>query len=99
MKNNPKNVVAADIEDASEQDEAKTNALIGAILGHLRRAEGLSQTSLAEKIGLSREEINDFETGAAGLSFTDLEKIAQALNFESRDFIESVDAYHRLLRR
>lgn len=47
----------------------------------VREEQGLSQTKLAEKAGVSRQTINGLETGSIKVTTTDtLIKIADALN-------------------
>jgi len=71
----------------------EADTMIGAILGHLRRAEGVSQTSLGDQIGVSRDKIRDFEAGRVALDLVAIEKIAEALQFDSRVFIETIGEY------
>jgi UDP-N-acetylglucosamine 1-carboxyvinyltransferase len=45
-----------------------------------RKAEGLTQSQLAEKIGNTKESVSRIETGRQNITYEMLEKIAQALN-------------------
>lgn len=52
----------------------------GANLRHYRKAEGLTQTGLAEKVGLSLDMIGRLERGLTAPSFETIEKLAKVLN-------------------
>lgn len=62
--------------------------LIGERIGKLRKARRLTQSELAEKIGLDNSHLSRLETGKHYPSLDSLEAMAQALDVELRDFFE-----------
>jgi transcriptional regulator with XRE-family HTH domain len=54
-------------------------ALFGANLRHLRKARGLTQNRLAERIEVSLDMVSKMERGAAAPSFDTIEKLCDAL--------------------
>lgn len=52
---------------------------IGTVLKKLRKARGLSQMALAEKIGVSYQQIQKYEKGTSSLSVERLKQLAAAL--------------------
>ena len=78
---------------------AGSDKIIGAILGHLRRAEGYSQSSLGYVLGISPVKVREYEDGLVGLDLAMLDKYAVALNFDRRVFLESIGEYHQVSQR
>ena len=61
--------------------------IIGASIRHLREEQGLTQSQLAESIGLSESELDAFELGKSPLSLTHLYPILQVLGLNYNSFI------------
>jgi transcriptional regulator with XRE-family HTH domain len=53
---------------------------IEGIVRHIRKARGISQMDLAERVGVSYQQIQKYEKGVDNLSIKRLGQIAQALN-------------------
>lgn len=62
--------------------------LIGERICTLRKARGLTQSELAEKVGLDSRHISRLETGKYYPSLDSLEVIANVLGAELREFFE-----------
>jgi transcriptional regulator with XRE-family HTH domain len=78
---------------------------IGGLIRFLRKGTGLSQMKLAEKVGVSYQQIQKYERGGSEISMTRLLQIAEALNIPLSRFIphdedmkvsESVELYGSL---
>ena len=54
----------------------------------LRKGKGLSQEELAEKSGLNRPYISAIEQGKRNVSLEVIEKLAEALEIEIKEFFE-----------
>lgn len=65
-----------------------TKELLGARIKELRKARGLSQEELAEKIGVEPSHMSRLEIGKSYPSIDRLEKIAITLNVPLKDFFE-----------
>lgn len=65
-----------------------TKALIGARIKEIRKATGLSQETLAERIGIDAKHLSRLEVGKGFPSLDTLERMAQALGVELREFFE-----------
>lgn len=62
--------------------------LIGERISTLRKAKGLTQSELAEEVGLDSRHIYRLETGKYYPSLDSLEAIANVLDAELREFFE-----------
>jgi transcriptional regulator with XRE-family HTH domain len=60
--------------------------IFGANLRHYRKARGLKQPELAERVSLSLEMISKIERGVAAPSFPTIEKLADALGVPEAAF-------------
>jgi len=60
--------------------------LFGYNLARIRKNAGLSQLGLAQKVGLSHNFINDIESNKKGVSFTTIERLAEALDIDPLHF-------------
>ncbi len=60
---------------------------IGSLIRNMRKAAGLSQMALAERVGVSYQQIQKYEKGASEISITRLAQIADALNTPVNTFI------------
>ncbi len=83
------------VHSGSGDGPPPSEAMIGNVLGHLRRAEGLSEADLADAVGLSVDRIAAFEAGEARLDYDSIRLIADALNFDAGEFVRALGAYHR----
>ena len=62
--------------------------LLGMRIKELRKIRGLSQEALAEKIGIDPKHLSRIEVGKSYPSLDTLEKTANALQVEIKDFFE-----------
>ena len=67
-----------------------TKKLLGARIKELRKARGLSQDRLSEKVGIDPKHLSRIEVGNSYPSLDTLEKIAQALGVQAKDLFEFV---------
>jgi len=65
-----------------------TKVLLGTRIKELRKAKKLSQEQLAEKINIDPKHLSRIEVGNSYPSFDTLEKIANNLNVEMKEFFE-----------
>jgi transcriptional regulator with XRE-family HTH domain len=65
-----------------------TKELLGARIKELRKAKGLSQEELSEKVGIDSKHLSRIEVGKSYPSLDTLERIANALNVEIKDLFE-----------
>lgn len=55
-------------------------------IAEMRRAAGMTQQALAEKIGISREQISKWESGKHAASMKTIAKICEAFSISEEDF-------------
>ncbi|MEW6161955.1 MAG: helix-turn-helix domain-containing protein [Nitrospirota bacterium] len=67
-----------------------TKELLGARIKELRKARGLSQNQLSEKIDIDPKHLSRIEVGNSYPSLDTVEKIAKALGVEIKDLFEFV---------
>lgn len=60
---------------------------IGDLIRLARKTAGLSQMKLAERVGISYQQIQKYEKGTSGISIARLSQIAEALNTPLGSFI------------
>lgn len=65
-----------------------TKELLGSRIKELRKLRGLSQEKLSEKINIDPKHLSRIEVGRGFPSLDTLEKVANALNVELKDFFE-----------
>lgn len=65
-----------------------TKELLGRRIKELRKTRGLSQDELSEKVDIDPKHLSRIEVGRGFPSLDTLEKIANALNVEMKDFFE-----------
>ena len=65
------------------------DALVGAKIRMFRTNRGISQTALAEKIGVSFQQVQKYENGANRVGASRLSEIAAALGISVGDLFES----------
>jgi len=64
---------------------------VGALIRAKRKAMGMSQSELAEALGITFQQIQKYERGANRVSSSKLYEIAQKLNTPLADFFEGLD--------
>ena len=62
--------------------------LIGERISSLRKARHMTQSELAERVGIDSQHVSRLETGKYYPSFESLELMAKALDVELREFFE-----------
>jgi transcriptional regulator with XRE-family HTH domain len=60
---------------------------IGSLIRIMRKAAGLSQMGLAERVGISYQQIQKYEKGVSEISVSRLSQIAHALNIPLSRFV------------
>ncbi|MDP3260559.1 MAG: helix-turn-helix domain-containing protein [Thermodesulfovibrionales bacterium] len=60
---------------------------IGSLIRIMRKAAGLSQMGLAERVGISYQQIQKYEKGVSDISVSRLSQIAHALNIPLSRFV------------
>ena len=65
-----------------------TKELLGARIKELRKAKGLSQSQIAENIGIDPKHLSRIEVGNSYPSLDGLERIAKVLDVEIKDLFE-----------
>jgi len=65
-----------------------TKELLGGRIKELRKMKGLSQEELSEKVDIDPKHLSRIEVGRGFPSLDTLEKLADALNVEMKDFFE-----------
>lgn len=68
--------------------EESTKKLLGVRIKELRKIRGLSQEQLSGKIDIDPKHLSRIESGRSFPSFDTLEKLANALKVDLRDFFE-----------
>lgn len=63
-----------------------TSAEIGAVIRSRRQALGLSQEQLAEKVGVSYQQVQRYENGMTTLNVENMQRIARALEVTPASF-------------
>lgn len=65
------------------------NASIGAIIKFRRRQIGMTQTELADHLGVTFQQIQKYEKGSSRVSAVTLKKISKLLNHDMSEFFDS----------
>ena len=76
-----------------ESQESSVSKLLGDNVQRLRKKNNLTQTELAEKIGISQKHWSDIETGTKFPSAGIIEKFAHELNVQVSILFGGSDAY------
>jgi transcriptional regulator with XRE-family HTH domain len=74
------------------QGRKERNTEIGVSIRQIRKTVGMSQMKLAEKIGVSYQQVQKYENGSSQITISRLEQIANALGVPVYDFIKTVDS-------
>nr|WP_281167738.1 helix-turn-helix transcriptional regulator [Spirosoma panaciterrae] len=61
---------------------------VGQLIREARKAKGLTQKELGEKMGISESAVNRYENGSANLSLKTVEKIAEVMGITVRILFE-----------
>lgn len=75
--------------------EFVTSTEIGGIIRNRRKELGYSQEQLAEKVGVSYQQIQRYENGSSMLNVENIQRIAKALALPVEDFFVSGRELHR----
>ncbi len=65
-----------------------TKELLGSRIKELRKARNLSQDALAERVGIDSKHLSRLEVGGSFPSLDTLERLAQVLEVELKEFFE-----------
>ena len=71
---------------------AQIDKKIGKKIRQMRKALGLSQIALAERIGISFQQIQKYEKGASKISVMRLQQISEALDININTFLEAKES-------
>jgi transcriptional regulator with XRE-family HTH domain len=74
--------------DAAMPTEIVTSREIGKIIREQRKALGLSQEQLSEKVGVSYQQIQRYENGGSMLNVENMQRVANALSIPIAQFFE-----------
>lgn len=66
----------------------KTEKAIGALIRQLRKSSGMSQMQLADRIGVSYQQVQKYEKGINKLSLSRLKQISNALGVNISIFLD-----------
>ncbi len=66
----------------------KSEKAIGELIRHMRKSSGMSQMGLADKIGVSYQQVQKYEKGINKLSLSRLKQISGALGVPVSVFLE-----------
>jgi transcriptional regulator with XRE-family HTH domain len=70
----------------------KLDAVLGERLRGLRKERGLSQTALAERLGVTFQQVQKYENGTNRISALTLLKLATALDIEAASLLVDIGA-------
>ena len=57
-------------------------------IGQVRRAQGITQEAMAERLGIATQNYQRIEAGSQNLTLVTLAKVASALGVEARDLLD-----------
>lgn len=80
------------VSDAPEQRPAPVDLIVGANVRRLRKTRGLSQEALADRIGLTFQQVQKYEKGTNRISASKLFDIAAALRCVIDDLFDGAAA-------
>ncbi|MDA8091532.1 MAG: helix-turn-helix domain-containing protein [Nitrospiraceae bacterium] len=69
----------------------KSEKSIGELIRQMRKSSGLSQMQLAEKVGISYQQVQKYEKGVNKLSLSRLKQISGALGVPASLFLDEED--------
>lgn len=77
-----------DLDNADQRKKGLIDKKIGLKIRQIRKSWGLSQIDLAERIGLSFQQIQKYEKGSTRISVMRLQQISEALGINITTFFE-----------
>jgi transcriptional regulator with XRE-family HTH domain len=69
----------------------KIDVAAGKVVRTLRHSEGWSQTRLANKLGVSYQQVQKYEKGVTALTLRKLVKIALIFNLTTPELVERIE--------
>lgn len=69
----------------------KTDEALGSLMRQLRKSSRMSQMQLAERIGVSYQQVQKYEKGVNRLSVSRLKQVSDALGLDISVFIEEIN--------
>lgn len=69
----------------------KTDETLGSLIRQLRKSSRMSQMQLADRIGVSYQQVQKYEKGVNRLSVSRLKQVADALGVDISVFIEELN--------
>jgi transcriptional regulator with XRE-family HTH domain len=75
----------------TKDDSNKLDVALGLRIRQRRKALGMSQTALADAVGLTFQQIQKYERGFNRVSFSRLVEIAHAMNCRVQDLVGDLD--------
>ena len=81
------------MKDQAKQRDKQLARLVGARLAARRKALGLTQAALAERLGIEKESISRLETGFVSPSLGRLATLAEALDFPMEGLLRDVSPH------
>lgn len=76
---------------SESKDPLAVDAIVGARVRAARVAVGMSQTALAERVGLSFQQVQKYESGSNRISASKLVAMAQELGLAPADFLGGLE--------
>ena len=70
----------------------KTGTSLGRMIRVTRKTQGMSQMKLAEKLGVSYQQVQKYENGSSRITVTRLAQIASALGLSAHDLLSAEPA-------
>lgn len=67
--------------------KARPSDTIGNLIKIIRKTQGMSQMKLAEKLGVSYQQVQKYENGTTNITLTRLAQIAKALDIPAQTLI------------
>jgi len=75
----------------SLNQQATINRKAGQRIRLLRKILGLNQEKLGSEIGVTQQQVQNYETGRGDISLSRLEKICEILKTEPANFLKNID--------
>jgi transcriptional regulator with XRE-family HTH domain len=79
---------------ANSDGPHRLDVAIGQRIRERRRAVGMSQQTLAERVGVTFQQVQKYERGSNRISFSRLIEIADALSCRLNDLADGLDSKH-----
>lgn len=78
-------------DDKKKGRASEIDQLIGARLKEVRKQQRLTQEDLAEKLGVSFQQVQKYENGKNRISFASIYELSNYLNISLEDFMNGVE--------